>query len=113
MISFHYTEDFRKQAKHLTKKYRSFPQDLTHLLQAISENPLIGTDLGKNVRKIRMAIASKGSGKRGGARVITFTFITDETMTKIYFLTVYDKSEQDSISDKEIRKLLQSLFPDS
>ena len=109
MISFHYTEDFRKQAKHLTKKYRSFPQDLSRLLQEISANPLLGTDLGKNVRKIRMSISSKGAGKRGGARVITFTLIADENFTKIHFLTVYDKSEQETISDKEIRKLLETL----
>ncbi|MBW1619900.1 type II toxin-antitoxin system RelE/ParE family toxin, partial [Empedobacter falsenii] len=56
--------------------------------------------------KIRLAIKSKGKGKSGGARVITHLFIENET---IYLLSLYDKSEQDSISDKEIKALLKLI----
>ncbi|WP_322970395.1 hypothetical protein [Faecalibacter sp. LW9] len=55
-----------------------------------------------------MAIKAKGKGKSksGGERVITHLFIENET---IYLLSLYDKSEQDSISDKEIKALLKLI----
>jgi len=57
------------------------------------------------VYKIRIAIASKGKGKRGGARVITFLKIEQEI---VYLLSIYDKGETDSISDNEIKDILDS-----
>jgi hypothetical protein len=52
-----------------------------------------------------MAIASKNKGKSGGARVITCTVLVDVENSEIYLLTIYDKSEQDSISKNEINHL--------
>lgn len=75
----------------------------------LSQNPNIGTDLGNGVRKIRMAVKSKGKGKSGGMRVITFNVIIDRTDTEITLLSIYDKSEKESISDKEIKMLLESI----
>ena len=69
----------------------------------------MGTDLGNGVRKIRMAVKSKGKGKSGGMRVITFNVIIDRTDTEITLLSIYDKSEKESISDKEIKMLLESI----
>ena len=40
---------------------------------------------------------------------ISFNVIISETDTKITLLTVYDKSEQETISDKEIEILLRSI----
>jgi len=53
-------------------------------------------------RKIRLAIASKRKGKSGGARVITCVLIED---TEVHLLTIYDKSEKEDISDKELKTL--------
>lgn len=53
-----------------------------------------------------MAITSKQKGKSGGARVITCVKIVKE---KVVLLSIYDKKEQDSISDKEIDKLLKHI----
>lgn len=53
-----------------------------------------------------MAITSKGKGKSGGARVITYVIGPDET---IFLLSVYDKSEKSNITDKELAKLIESL----
>jgi len=52
-----------------------------------------------------MAVASKNKGKRDGARIITYHLFIHRSNGKIYFLTIYDKGEQDNISEKEIRKL--------
>lgn len=65
-------------------------------------NPQIGTDLGNGLRKIRMRISSKGRGKSGGARVISFTVVVAIDETEINLLYIYDKAERESISLKEI-----------
>jgi hypothetical protein len=53
-----------------------------------------------------MAIASKGKGKSGGSRVITFVKISQTT---VYLLSIYDKSEKENISDGELKELLNFL----
>lgn len=100
------TPEFLKEAKKLGKKYRSLKEDLAVLIEELQQNPTSGTALADNCYKIRLAIKSKGKGKSGGARVITHLFIENET---IYLLSLYDKSEQNSISDKEIKDLLKLI----
>ena len=70
------------------------------------ETPQQGTALGNNCYKVRLAITSKGKGKSGGARVITYVLVLDET---VYLLSIYDKSEQDSISESELLKLIEGI----
>jgi hypothetical protein len=53
-----------------------------------------------------MSITSKGKGKSGGARVITYTVILAETDTEIKLLTIYDKSERENLTDKELLELM-------
>ena len=57
-------------------------------------------------RKVRMAIASKGKGKSGGARVITYNLYQEEDVIVIDLLTIYDKNEISNISDDFITYLL-------
>ena len=61
---------FEKEAKRLGKRYPSLKADIISLGKDILDNPQLGTSLGGGLRKIRMAISSKGQGKSGGARVI-------------------------------------------
>jgi len=67
---------------------------------------LLGTDLGRHLRKVRVSIASKGKGKSGGARVITYTLIIAETDNEIKLLTIYDKSERENLTDNELLDLM-------
>jgi hypothetical protein len=53
-----------------------------------------------------MAISGKGKGKSGGARIITCVRVTAE---KIYLISIYDKSEKEDISDKELNELLRLI----
>jgi len=99
------TETFERNIKQLRKKYHSIDDDYEQFLNELLDNPTLGDDLGGNTRKVRMAIASKGKGKRGGARVITCTVLLNIDNTDIYLLTIYDKGKQDSISLKEIENL--------
>jgi len=97
---------FRKEAKRLIKKYPSLKNELDELGRQLSSNPMIGSSLGNNCYKIRLAIASKGKGKSGGARVITHFYVTNNT---VFLLSIYDKSEQEKISDSEIKELLKFI----
>jgi len=56
--------------------------------------------------KIRVAIKSKGKGKSGGARVITHVQVVENN---VFLLAIYDKSEQEDITDKEIGYLLSFI----
>lgn len=101
------SESFDKEVKRLVKHYPSFKKDYKSLLQELEDNPQLGTDLGGGLRKVRMRISSKGKGKSGGARVITYTVIISEQDATLNLLYIYDKAERSSISDKEIDQLLK------
>ncbi len=98
------SNNFKKEAKRLAKKYRSLKTELEVLGQELSKEPTLGTPLGNDIYKIRLAIASKGKGKSGGARVITYVQLNEET---VLLLSIYNKGEKESITDKEILKLLE------
>ena len=97
---------FEKQAKRLIKKYVSLKLELLRLVEELKENPEQGTAIGKSCFKIRIAIASKGKGKSGGARIITNIIIADST---VYLLSIYDKSEKENLTDKELNELLKAI----
>lgn len=101
------TDNFKKEAKKLIKKYASLRTEIEELGNELSENPTLGTPLGSDVYKIRLAIASKNKGKSGGARVISFVKIIDET---VFLLSIYNKGDRDSISDNEIEELLKDYL---
>ena len=97
--------EFAKELKRLAKRYRSLKTDGKLLGESLPENPYQGADLGNGLRKVRMSVTSKGKGKSGGARVITFTAIIATDTTEILLLTIYDKSERDNITDSELKAL--------
>lgn len=98
---------FKREAKRLNKHYASFADDYERLINELEANPHLGTDLGGGLRKIRMAITSKGKGKSGDARVISFTVVVAVEESEINLLYIYDKAERSSISKKEIEELLR------
>lgn len=95
--------NFDKEFKKLFKKYPTLITDFENLLEELERNPQLGTPLGKNCFKIRIAISSKSKGKSGGARIITCVKIHDEVVTLI---SIYDKSEQADIPTKVLLRLL-------
>ena len=97
---------FAKQLKRLVKKFPSLKAEYAQLVTLLKENPQQGTSLGNNCYKIRLAIASKGKGKSGGGRIITHVQVIQ---TKIFLLSVYDKSEQSDISDKDLNDWVKML----
>lgn len=98
--------EFKRRAKPLLKKHRSLAKDLGELEKQLLENPFLGTPIKNGCYKIRLAISSKNAGKSGGARVITTVLVQNES---IYLLTIYDKSEQDAVTDEYLAELVASI----
>ncbi|MBK8268050.1 MAG: type II toxin-antitoxin system RelE/ParE family toxin [Planctomycetes bacterium] len=80
---------------------------LRRLQNELMADPLRGDVMPAcgGLRKIRTADASRGKGKRGGARVI---YLNIPEAERIDFITIYGKDEKDDLSPAE-KKILQRL----
>jgi len=110
------SKSFKRQAKPLLKKFSTLTKELSQLENELNVNPYLGKPLGKGSYKIRLAVKSKGKGKSGGLRVITHLDIeivglieTEDDNIIVNLITIYDKNETASISDKELRDLIKGL----
>lgn len=115
-VEIRITKSFKKAVKPLIKKYPSVIKDLEHLQAELIKNPKSGTSLGSNAYKIRLKITSKGKGKSGGARVISYlekeiigVLEIKEAQTVVNLITIYDKAEKETITDSELRELIKSI----
>ena len=97
---------FKREAKRLVKKYPSLKIELAEIAESLSEEPTLGTSLGNDTYKIRISIKSKGKGKSGGARIITYVVTPQK---EIYLLTIFDKAEFYSIDDKTLRRIIDVI----
>jgi len=100
-----FTDNFLKETKRLTKKYRSLKEELIKLIEDLEENPTIGTRLGNDIYKIRLSIASKNKGKSGGARILSYFIGADE---KVILFSIYNKGEIDNISEQEMIAIINN-----
>ena len=110
---FYSTQEFIKELKTLSKKYKSLKDDLKKLQEEFVANPNLGISLGDGLRKIRLNITSKNTGKSGGARVISHELLievgtTDETKS-VAFISIYDKSEYDTADLDIIKKIVKNF----
>ena len=105
-FEINYSKKFKKELKRLRKRYSSILEDVNSLALQLSDNPFQGVDLGNGLRKIRLAITSKGKGKSGGARVISYNILVGEQDGHVLLLMIYDKSDRESLSDKELNDLV-------
>ena len=64
--------EFRGRLKRLARKFRSLPDEVDALLTSLAQQPRQGASLGNGLYKIRLGSASKGGGKSGGFRVVTY-----------------------------------------
>jgi len=99
--------NFKREAKRLSKKYLSLKVELDVLFKELEENPTLGTPLGNDIYKIRIAIASKNKGKSGGARILSFVKVTQTT---VLLFAIYTKGEVDNLTDKQIKELIKEYL---
>jgi mRNA-degrading endonuclease RelE of RelBE toxin-antitoxin system len=100
------TKRFKKELKQLAKKYKKIKIDYKNLLDNLENNPTLGTSLGNDCYKIRVANSSIPTGKSGGFRIITLVKIKKD---KIVLLTIYSKTEKESIGRDELGTILEGL----
>jgi len=103
MIEF--SDNFKKDLKKLSKKYRLIRNDIEDLIFELEKNSKIGTPLGNDLYKIRVANSSIPTGKSGGFRVITYIVIDE----KIILNRIYSKSEKENISDAELIEIIRAI----
>lgn len=104
-----FTQEFFHMAKPLWKKYKSLMNDIEKFRDSLADNPFQGDLLQPGIRKIRMAIKSKGGGKSKGARIITLTFSVDEENGKVAMLLIYDHNQADTVDRNMVRIVAKEL----
>jgi hypothetical protein len=104
-ISLYFTHVFETKFKRYKKKFNSIESDLKLFTDNLPK--IESDDLGGGIYKYRLRVKSKNKGKSAGFRIITFEIIVSENRKNITLLTLYDKSEQSSISKKEIAAILK------
>lgn len=97
---------FKDQTKRLIRKFPSLKTELPEFEKSLAADPQQGTSLGNNTFKVRLAVRSKGKGKSAGMRVITYLVTKQQ---EIYLLSIYDKSELETVTDKDLKKLIDDV----
>jgi hypothetical protein len=104
-----YTPIFVKKAKDLKKKHISLTKDIEELEKELILNPKQGVDLGGGLHKIRLAVKSKGKGKSGGYRIITYLVNQSANDVNVTMLTLYAKSEEETMNKQFLLNLLKEF----
>lgn len=111
IVSF--SERFRKNIKHLAKKYRSIRDDLDPLIAALEQRERPGDRIEQvnnlYIFKVRLKNSDNNKGQGGGYRVVYYIRNPDEVNYHVILLTIYSKTEQADISPNEIASIISEL----
>lgn len=107
-VSVGYAPQFKRDIKHLIKKYRHIRDDVENLIQQLEQGATPGDQLqgtGFTVYKTRLRSSDLRKGKSGSYRVIYYI----KTAEFLLLVTIYIKTEQVDISAKEIQQLIDEF----
>lgn len=105
-IKIEFTSEFKRNLRHLIKKYRTIKKDLESIISKLEQGEIIGDkipDVKFNVYKLRVKNSDLQRGKSGGYRVIYYFKQKDF----LILVTIYSKTEQGNISSKQIREIIE------
>ena len=81
-----FSDNFLKEAKILSKKYKLLKSDLKEAVTEIENTINLGVSLGFNLFKKRIKNSSIPAGKSGGFRIIIFQQVEDKiVLISIFF----------------------------
>jgi len=102
-------ESFKKELKKLAKRYKNIKNDYKELLKLLTNNnpQELGVHLGKNVYKLRLKNSDINKGKSAGYRVVYYIY---EENHWLVLLSIYSKSDYESISEDEIDKKIMEVL---
>ena len=98
-------DEFKRDTKKLLKKYKSIKKDILELIEKLEVDYQIGIYLGNNLYKIRVKNSDIG-GKSGGYRVIYYTMLPSHS---IYLLSIYSKTQKESIDIEILKPIIDKL----
>lgn len=101
------TDTFAKAVKKLSKRFKNIGNGCDTFLDNINTTDDLGIHLGNNVYKVRIANSNKHSGKSSGYRLVSYLKLIDK---KLYLMYIYDKSDFDTVSEKEIDTLVKKTI---
>lgn len=104
MVKF--SDNFLKEAKKLSKKYKLLKSDLKKTVEEIESGESLGVYLGYELYKKRVANSSIPTGKSGGFRIIIYQKIVDETV----LISIYSKTQKDTLTDEELIAILKQYM---
>jgi mRNA-degrading endonuclease RelE of RelBE toxin-antitoxin system len=104
-MEIHYTAEFKRNLRHLMKKYPTIRSDLEPLLLNLQSGEICG-DLMQHVGyKVRLPNRDAKRGKSGGYRVIYYLQMSEH----IILVSVYSKIEQGDINPQQIKKIIETF----
>ena len=101
-----YSDEFKKSAKKLSKRYKSLKNDLQSFTSSLIENPRQETELTSSVYKVRIKNSDNNKGKSAGYRIITYIITNNE----ILLVNIFSKSDIPNISDEEIDLIIKQYI---
>jgi hypothetical protein len=101
-----YGDTFLKEAKQLSKKFKRLKSDLKDAIDEIENKNDVGVSLGYNLFKKRVKNSSIPTGKSGGFRIIIYQQLQNRTV----LISIYSKTEKESINDQELIELLKEYM---
>lgn len=104
-----YSDNFLREAKKLSKKFKLLKDDLKEAVEQIEVQKDLGTPLGYNLYKKRVPNSSIPAGKSGGFRVIIYQKIKE----KIVLISIYSKTQKDTLSNEELKAVLKEYMENS
>jgi len=93
-----YSDDFKKSAKRLSKRYKSLKKDLKTFTDSLYSDPRQGTELSSDIYKVRIKNSDNNKGKSAGYRIVTYLV----TKNEILLVNIYSKNDIENISDEDI-----------
>lgn len=101
-----FSDNFLKEAKQLSKKYKLLKSDLKQAVYEIENSKDFGVSLGFNLFKKRVKNSSIPTGKSGGFRIIIFGQFED----KIILISIFSKTDKENLSDEELSLALKKYL---
>jgi hypothetical protein len=102
--------EFDKNLVRFCKKYQSLKSEYLAFVELTENEGVQGVALGKGIYKARLAVKTKGKGKSGGLRIISYSdIILSFDGETVILVEIYDKNEFSTVSKKIIEEKVKDF----
>jgi mRNA-degrading endonuclease RelE of RelBE toxin-antitoxin system len=100
----------KRSIKRLEKRFRHVKEDVGIAIKILLQNPKLGVAIprGHGIRKLRVPNSDLVKGKSSGYRLLYY--VEDQPEPLLYLLLLYFKSDQEDVTQKELKELLDELW---